>query len=219
MHHTAERIENGLRSEVLGGNQVDKVLLAVFLLGLGSAITQHIVPGMTYLLEDVEHSRVGVLKGGREKLQQGSILQLLPSGNPLYATVPFAEHPGWMTLLPARGGLWGYRDERIGRRQDERSQRRDGQDAHSERETWRARIHDGFARQESADALYRDAACQPFLTFPVARGKRETALSPIGLTASERALFFGKFWFPPFFLHTTKSKMKRRRSICVSTRR
>jgi len=68
LHHTAERIENGLRSKVLGGNQVNKVLLAGFLLALGSAIAQCIVPGRTHFLEDVEHSRIGLLKGGREKL-------------------------------------------------------------------------------------------------------------------------------------------------------
>lgn len=37
LHHTAQRIEDGLRGEILGGDQVDKVLLAVFLLELVSA--------------------------------------------------------------------------------------------------------------------------------------------------------------------------------------
>lgn len=36
MHHTAERIENSLRGEVLGGDQIDEMLLAVFFLELVS---------------------------------------------------------------------------------------------------------------------------------------------------------------------------------------
>lgn len=171
---------------------------------------------MTYLLEDAEHSRVGVLEGGREKLQRVLVLRFRPSGNPLYATVPFAEHPGWMTLLPAREGLWGCRDERRGR-QGERSRGRDGQYAHSERETWQEFTTNSQDRK--APTLYIGMQlANGFLRFPVARGKRESTLSLIGLTASDGPFSSANF-SSPFFLHTTKSKMKRRRSICVSTRR
>jgi hypothetical protein len=43
LHHTAESIEDSLRSKVLGGNQVDEVLLAAFLLESELAIAPRIV--------------------------------------------------------------------------------------------------------------------------------------------------------------------------------
>jgi hypothetical protein len=60
-----------LRGEVLGGNQVDEVLLAGFLLELVSALCPAVCPesDMTYLLEDIEDGRIGVLQGGRQELE------------------------------------------------------------------------------------------------------------------------------------------------------
>lgn len=70
LHHTAQGIEDGLGGEVLGGDQVNEVLLAVFLLELVSAGCPVGCPEshMTYLLEDVEDGRVGVLQRGSQEL-------------------------------------------------------------------------------------------------------------------------------------------------------
>ena len=95
LHHTAERIENRLRGEVLRGNQVDKVLLAVFLLKLVSVTAPRDLGSiMTYLLEDAVNSRVGVLEGRSEKLQQTSAFQFHHIVHPLYAAIPSAAHLG-----------------------------------------------------------------------------------------------------------------------------
>ena len=57
-------------------------------------------------------------------------------------------------------------------------------------------------------------------SFPLPAESGKNALIPTGLSAwpVHRRLGFlrGKIFFPPFLLHTTKSKMKKRRTLSVS---
>lgn len=73
LHNTAKRIENSLRCEVLRGNQVDEVLLALLLLQHDHGKLQSRTAAWwrePYLLDDLIDGRIGLLKVLREHLWQ-----------------------------------------------------------------------------------------------------------------------------------------------------
>ena len=96
-----------MRGEVLGGNEVNEVLLAVFLLELVLAC-RPVEPWeshMTYLLQNVEDSGVGVLQGRSQELENMLTEPFKDNGDPLSPEddlPPSAAHLGSRTRLPAR---------------------------------------------------------------------------------------------------------------------
>ncbi len=73
LHDTAQGIEHGLGGEVFGGDEIDEVLLSVFLLeavvrslGPGPMAVGHDIVGLRgsgmYLFDYVEDGRVGLLE-------------------------------------------------------------------------------------------------------------------------------------------------------------
>lgn len=97
MHHTSKRIKDGLGCEILRGNQVDKVLLAFFLLRLVSAsLSCTEVRGEVDLLQDVINCGVGLLEACGEQLRRDADQQTFLRG-PVCMNARTFCWPSWLS--------------------------------------------------------------------------------------------------------------------------